>query len=441
MPMYGVNPLRRLRDWLRSGKTGGGAAAPLRAVMTRGEVPCALYTTAAATQRMFCRRRHYFGDVAPTEVRVVAVGYACPNVQAEATVGNAYTVRAALELSTGQVARFKWGGADDGLVPDGSLGLVSDALTPADFGLSAFPTGAVAWIRWEVQAAVGGKFPVVSFSAASPGVTGEGNVVDDGTSASQLMATGAVSATGGWTANTSRHGPAAIVGRTATPQVSVLLAGTSIMQGANDTSGDGVNGAGGFGRRGIAAVSGRTVVWGSIAHYGSTVQAMVGDRKRDLFRYYTHVICDHGTNDLAASGSNARTAAQADADLASVIAYARSLGIIRWDQTPTLPRVTSTDSYASDAGMTPVAGFEVGGKRDAYNALIAGRAGSSINALLDDVRVAVESTTKPGVWKSTGSANAFTNDGIHPRGGTFAHAAMAPAITAAVSAYTAPAGG
>jgi hypothetical protein len=94
------------------------------------------------------------------------------------------------------------------------------------------------------------------------------------------------------------------------------------------------------------------------------------------------------------------------------------------------PRTTSTDSWATTANQTPVAGATVGGKTDLANQWFASIDGQE----LEDYKAitSFRDVDEGQKWVATGAANYATTDGIHPS--TAIHTAAAAELRSAVVA-------
>lgn len=120
----------------------------------------------------------------------------------------------------------------------------------------------------------------------------------------------------------------------------------------------------------------------------------------------THALIAVGTNDLQALD----TAATLEGNINSIASYWRTTGAASVSVATLYPRTTSTDSWATTANQTPIAGFTAGGACDTYNADV--RSGTVVsdwgyvdgNILLRDATVTQD-------WRVDWGA--ITGDGVH----------------------------
>jgi hypothetical protein len=226
------------------------------------------------------------------------------------------------------------------------------------------------------------------------------------------------------------YGPILAVGLpngAVTPDMGIIVQGSSFTEGAGDSAYTGSATSGGFTLRGSQTV-GSPARKLPVANYGkgSGMWAEIGatnTRRERAWRHARIFILDGPTNDLSSSISP--TAIMASWDLIRARADAHGLFKI---VTLVTPRCTGT--YADDAGQTPVANFSAGANRDTVNAaLIArwqagqidmlidpnlGRIGLRDNATWQDIdagtnTVRVQSATATDRWFAN-----TTTDGIHP---------------------------
>jgi hypothetical protein len=237
------------------------------------------------------------------------------------------------------------------------------------------------------------------------------------------------------------HGPILAVGvpsSAITPDLPVIIQGSSFTEGSGDSAYTGSATSGGFALRGLQSI-GSPVRKLPAANYGkgSGMWAEIGASNTRRERAWQHarvLILDGPTNDLASSINP--TAIMASWDQIRARADAHGLFKI---VTLVTPRCTGT--YANDAGQTPVANFAAGTNRDTVNAaLIArwqageidmlidpnlGRVGLRDHATWQDLSVSdtlrLQSTTATDRWFPS-----TTTDGIHPN--ATGHGIMGPLV-------------
>lgn len=119
-------------------------------------------------------------------------------------------------------------------------------------------------------------------------------------------------------------------------------------------------------------------------------------------QFCTHVIMNFGTNDFNGAESYSAVIARFQ-DLWERI---KSAGAEVYHST-TLPRTSSTDSWATTGNQTPVSANSYNTKRANFNASL--RNGEFPVRVLDIAAAAETASASSGVWKA-----AYTADGIHP---------------------------
>jgi lysophospholipase L1-like esterase len=257
------------------------------------------------------------------------------------------------------------------------------------------------WIRTGVQVNTGLVFPRTSFFA----ITGEAGVEDDAYNASAftavMEAAGAIGTPTGGAATGIGYIPTAVLGYTEAFQPAVALFGDSIAAGTPGDNSDATTGARGMLARALWNSAKTSVVPYSVLARASErslwLQGFSGVRRKSLLDYHTDLICNYGSNCIAAGDSLATIQGY----LTAIWRAAKRRGLRVW-QVLILPR---TDS----GNTTPASGFTAGGTRSLLNAWILTQVG---NGLLDGVlnpNTVAESPTTPGLW-----ATGIMSDGIHP---------------------------
>lgn len=432
-------------DFGGGGFRGGGGFVPtLQAVASRGLMGTTVSSAPSSSAvKAICRTSHYFCGVDVTEVRFVFVGYKVVSGNAPTNLGNQQVVSVGLEMvSPLQTVVATFSAAGTGTVTDGLSELVSDPILPSQFSLSVFPKNTKFWVRHEIEVPASGSSYLIN-SSTGGGEAGEGFLDAPTGEASLVGDTGVLAATGNWvTTRTRRFCPVAIIGKTTSAVIAIAALGDSIVAFQNDIYGDGTTGVGGGGfiNRGLGnGVNSNRMAYSVLATPGAqATQLTAGDKRLALLKYFTHLFWNYGTNDGAIAG---RTSAQCLADLASIASLARAVGGPRHiEQLLLLPRVTTTDAYATLVNQTPVSGFETGGAfRDPVNTgITSGIAG--IDSSLD-LNSKVADGTSLDKWTVTGAANYATSDGTHPAAnpgglGTLGHAGMATAFATRVGTWS-----
>lgn len=369
--------------------------------------------------RTFVRGAHYLGDVKPTELRLMAFGWflAIGGVETNVVTSTGLSVDAAIEIG-GTTVPVTWSSAATGALADGTTYILSDPLTPADFGLSDLSGVDVVWRRMEYSGALGDEYPHANTAYDQ----------DEGEFAIRYSDAGKalldpVSATGVITTPPSDQFsypsetgvPGALIGSypVSAGHIAIGIHGDSIAVGTTDTgalAGFGKTGGGPV-QRGLWDIDGAGArrdwcsfaVGGSRAAYATGVYA---PKRAALYGFQTHVIVNLGTNDFVLGGeddASIRTALRGfvdDLGEANVAAYHTGL----------LCRTTSSDAWATLANQSPTASDA---ERVQINADLAADVGGYWSGLVDWTSVACD-VSETDKWAVTGAANYATTDGVHP---------------------------
>lgn len=372
-------------------------------VATRGSIMGGQANSGTTQSRGEHRMKVFFGPYACRDVRLVFTNFVAGGAAAEGLGPNAITVEAAIETITPTVAfatvTFK--GANSILIQPGAI-VVSDPI-PLDFDANA-----TAWIRTGVTVSVGESWPRTSFFA----ISGEAQIESTNV-ASQIQATGTLSNGASGSTATAGYIPTAIIGIPEKPFPSIGLLGDSIMAGTVGDTSSTTTGARGLFARGLFLNDGSVLPYTVLARAserGEWNAGVSGYRRRQLLNYCTHVVCNYGTNDIAAGTSLANIQSYLTSIWSSV--KRRNLKVY---QALILPRITSTtDSYATAAGQRCSTGFGWGETRDQLNTWIRAQAADGVIDGIVDVNVLAEDPSAPSKWVSNGQANSVTSDGVHP---------------------------
>jgi lysophospholipase L1-like esterase len=381
---------------------------------------------ARSDTQLMSRLPHRIGKYAAKDFRI---GYASFYVSGgEVALTNAATIEAALEVTSPVAVSVPayFNGAKIPSLEAGAPILISDVI-----GIDVPANGTFfSRMNWTIAAAA---MQILSNASILTGVSGSAGFLSPA-GPSQTSATGALSSPAGGTGY-GVHPPALILGIPANPMVSVVGLGDSIMAGNNDTI-DTSTGALAFFQRGLASVNGSQVPWHFIGVGGLQMTAMrlTAWRNRSTWRYGTHFFSNLGSNDIASG----QTVPQVQASYLELWAAAkRTIGPygrpLQTAAQAIITRATSTDSWATLANQTNVAGFEPGGKADQINAWLLTQVGGGLLDAVIDYRTAVQDTAS-GKWLVNGAANYMTNDGVHPS--PVGHAAAAPYVTSWAQAQT-----
>lgn len=302
---------------------------------------------------------------------------------AEPNRGAAATYRAAVEYPAGTYTQVTFSGSAAGLVADGGT-LVSDPVAVT------IPRGAVFFVRAHQYSTAG-----VLFSGGAGANNNTGVVPTSGESF--IYGTDIADSTMGGSFNNQAAAvhfkPAAIIGRTTRP--TVFLAGDSRMN--NGRTYDSVNDT--YALTGeIDRSIGKMFATINAAQGGESLAGAVNNytKRLALSQYCSHVVCEYGINDFAAS----RTASQV---LGSVVTFVGMFGGKPVYQSTISPYSTSTDAWATTANQTTHAS---NAERVSFNNSI--RRGAAGIAGCLEVADQVESARDSGIWKA-----GYTADGLH----------------------------
>jgi len=344
------------------------------------------------------------------------------NETASLAAPNAITVRAGLKNSSGSFTAVYFNGKRD-VVIDPSGVAISDPVN-ATFNKTNLK------IRTKVSVASAGmKWPITYLAQSTRGdwvLTGTAGD-DFTTSTEQTSVSG------------NAYGPIATLALTNRADLDVIaLIGDSITAGTGAAVPSAMNS---FSRL-AATAKGKVSVNVGYAGSASSSGSSLGFRQRSAaITGCTHSIEMYGTNDFATA-----TLAQIQARL--ILNWrARAAQGIRAYACTLVPRVTSTDLYATTANQTDTTGnttvrapvndwLRAGAPMStALVAVAAGTAGAITFGQAGHPAIgyfetadAVESARNSGTWKVDGTANKYTSDGIHPS--AFGHTALSDAIVA-----------
>ena len=307
------------------------------------------------------------------------------------------TVKAAIELSGGTVYPLFFNGGSRTAVLAPGAAILTDPLA------YRFAAGEHVFVRVNVSVAGGDKWPRWTFIS---------NSVDQFETGSDMTDSGTLTGTNGYSYRAS-----GVYGKPATSnQGSVAVIGDSLAAGAG-----GNTHYNGFIQRSFGGDYGKSVPHAFIGCPGETVQNFITQSKTvyrlGIIRGCKSALVQLGTNDIFSG----RTAAQVQADLATLYARLLTLGITRIYQCTVTPRTTSSDSFATVVNQTTTnAGYE--SARVTLNTWI--RANTAGITGYFEIADLVESARDSGKWIA-----ASTADGIHPTDAM--HTTMSAGITTA----------
>jgi lysophospholipase L1-like esterase len=238
------------------------------------------------------------------------------------------------------------------------------------------------------------------------------------------LATGQVPTAGTWSgigrdSNQNVGVISGVLGIPSEPTVSVVILGDSIANSRDDSTGDAYGNAG-YIPRGLY-LAGDSIPFIRATQSGEKVSTFgIGGltNRLTLLQYCSHVVMNHGTNDIVELGMTLETM-QTRYLTAWAMLKARNVQVY---QCLIMPRTASTDSWATAANQTPITNFEDGGVRTQVNDWIKTQVGVTIDGYIDP-NSAVEDPDNPGKWITNGSPNYPTADGVHPTSAIHALAA------------------
>lgn len=386
----------------------GSALGNLQIVSNRNVVQNAARQGTANSRtdvRLECRYQRLMGPQVVSQLRMLIPDfYLSPT--GEQLLGNSFTWEAAIEnLSPSMDQELFTYGNNFPTALDGNPSMISSS--PININMVA---GGELYLRQAFSVASDTLFiPVGTGGAAS----GDGCYISPSVT-SQINGTGALTQPSGGVTFGSTTG--VLLGVPVAPMAAVVYVGDSIADGTGDTT-DAVGNIG-FIARGLETVNGSTMPYlketvGSWTFLYATLST--SPRLRSLWPYETDIVIELGTNDITNSESAATIEGYATAMCTAAHAVIGPYGKpLKVAFTTLMPRTTSTDSWATAANQTPVAGFAIGGIRDQYNAWLKANVGNGCIDYVIDSGAAVENPSVHGVWVTNGTANYPTIDGIHP---------------------------
>lgn len=391
LPLTAPVVLGGYSPWL-SGQGGRVPSIYIGQVATKTWVPIA---TSAGNKQFMSRSPHIARDNIQ-RLQIVLPNWYWDRAAAkdEKGSGGNTTYTASIEYPVGVFTQIKFSGLAAGVAASGN-NLVSDWCDVS------IPNGAWFFVRVWCNAIAGIVFHG-GFTAGALGVsicdTANGQRLTYGASGvvDQTMG-GTVVDTG--TGNKPCFTPLAIIAETRKP--SIFLMGDSINYGTGDTFDE-------TGDLGILARAiGPALPYINAGCHGDTAQTARSNyaKRSALIQYCSHVVCELGFNDLSASAGN-RTAAQLQADLAVMYAFAGGKPI---SQTTITPRSTSTDNWATPGLQTIDAN---NAQKTLFNTWV--RSKPTPLAGYFDLGDVLATSRDSDKWKTTGSAYGYTQDGVHP---------------------------
>lgn len=393
----------------------------LQIVATRGGISNNRLTD-TNYNRMESRKKYYLGCQPVSQIRVAHAGIVLLGAGGgEVSMNNDCSFEAGIEVDTPVASSIPVWTRGARILP-----LVNGCPpTTTDSAGYDLPAGGYLFVRLSCTASATQYLPYSDRASA----TGD-SVYFSAAASSQVGGTGAMTLPSGGASRTDGPSVAAVLGVPAAPMASVIILGDSIFDGVGD-SGDG-NGNWGYATRGLWNVNGYPVPWAKQTVTGDLLSKntmATGSRKRTLWPYATHLLCNLAWNDINTGASLATLQGYLSdiwrAAKRTIGPYGKPMYVT---QALVTPGTTSTDSFATAANQTYRTAFAPGGVRDQLNAWILGQVGQGLLDATVNPNVYVEDYANPGKWVTNGTANYPTADGIHPSAAL--HANSSAAVTA-----------
>jgi hypothetical protein len=335
----------------------------------------------------------------------------------ETALANDQTIEAAIEIS-GVATQCKFSGADT--VTSSFAGVIASDPTvdlPADTDF---------WARTGVIGSVGQQQAIDRKSAGSNEYW-----IRSTSASSQVQQAGNMTIPSGGASGNGTTTPAiGVVGKPSKAFPAIAVVTDSIGMGVGDATSVGLTRGMYYGwiSRGLKDAPSTGQIYPAIlvgragGNTSNLLPANAPKRWAMITKYCNVLLIQSGRNEVVS-----QSLASMQSTLLSLVAsgrpFFRHIAVCK-----VMPSTTSTDSWATAANQTPVAGFEVGGKRDQYNSWLDTKfADGTIDALIDP-NPYVEDQSNKSKWVTTGAANYPTTDGTHPS--TAVHLLAAPTINA-----------
>lgn len=286
----------------------------------------------------------------------------------------------------------------------------SDTILPSQCGLAVFPAGGSIFLRIQITATVGSAFPDSTKNyATSPSPERGWQFNSATTTFNAVNGTGDINVTSGtdYAGMAGSYMPLLVGVRNSasTAPASVVVGDSEI-----DNDGNATYNLDSYLNRGI-----RGATWPStqpailvISHGGRSQTQLATDTEwQRVFRYVSMLVDEHGTNALTDGPSAPQS------QLTYYVA-ARAAGMQRVFHVGLYPETLSSDGWATLANQT----FSTGDTNvTAFNAWIATKVADGTASYIDGqwtpTSASIRDATNSHAWKTTGSAGAYTTDGLH----------------------------
>ena len=313
-------------------------------------------------------------------IRVAFANWYVNDSQAEVTPGSPIYMRAAIEYPRGVVTALRFAGVGNTTIAAGETKF-TDWLPEI-----TIPDGETFFIRTFAECPNGIIYSnhVTGYMQAGETVAG----APDYTDFSTPLQTSPFNL---------GFAPVAILGRT--KKSSIVVLGDSIAEGYDDST-DYYRGNGGYLLRSLEEKHGVM----SLAKSGdSAFKWLTNNAKRGaLIQFCSHMVIEYGSNDL----TSGRSASALQADIEAIVnTYKLPTHICTVG-----PCTNSTNSWTNAAGQTPYASEP---QRIQFNNAVRAGTIKGVSGYFD-IADALETFRNSGIWVTTGVANYYTDDGVHP---------------------------
>lgn len=339
--------------------------------------------------------------------------YVATTTGVETAWGANSTITASIEYPTGTFTQILFSGAASGTVTNGSY-LLSDSVSVT------IPSQAYFYVRWFCQNTASIGYANVDVGVAYDATNGEATTYAASGLTDQTLG-GTVTAT-----NSAITTPLLIVGKTSAP--SCFCMGDSRCVGIYDAYV-----STGAQQTLIGEVTrwiGQYFAFTNFSSAGTSLATWRASNTNQLAlsQYFSHIICQFGTNDFGAGG---RTSAQM---IANILIVRSLFGAKPFFQTTCVIGSTSSDNWATLGNQTPDADNT---QVQLFNsALRAGTVTGMTGGITGyfDTDVAVESSAASGIWVVNGTAFYATVDGTHETqaGNLLIAASVSPSVPGAI---------
>jgi hypothetical protein len=154
----------------------------LRYISPTNSIPTLLETMSSTETDLAAKEVHYIGSGDVDGIRALNFGWAHGTTGVQ--ICPAYTIVEAwlVRVATNQAVPFKWAGATSRAVASGESQVISDQITPSQFGLSTFARGDKFITAFHLTCGAGGKFPATAIRAGTQLPSGSVMAYDPATS-------------------------------------------------------------------------------------------------------------------------------------------------------------------------------------------------------------------------------------------------------------------